>query len=111
MVTLICTDFFHTSSIAVPSSPPSTLSLPTHPLTLALRKEMFNHVLTKSTLSPNLLQKVTGHLDLLPVRSSNMEQLLKGGQYRWRDTAFSLWEGFSTRCSPRESGKREHKEF
>lgn len=59
--------------------------------------------LTNGVLSPNLLQNVILTVFLCPVRWSKVWQVWKGGLYRCKLAAHSVWLTFSTRCRPMES--------
>lgn len=67
--------------------------------------------LTNGVLSPYLLQKVIWTVFLCPVLWSKVWQVWKGGLYRCKLAAHSVWLTFSTRCRPMESGHMNKKTF
>lgn len=71
--------------------------------TVGLEEEKLFATLTYGVLFPNLLQKVILTLFLCPVLWSNVWHVWKGGLYKCKLTAHSVWLTFSTRWRPMES--------
>lgn len=65
--------------------------------------------LTKGVRFPNLDQKVTLVLKVFPVLWSKHLQVSKGGEYRWRLQAVSVWLLFSTLWRPFSSIQKKTK--
>lgn len=77
----------------------------------ALKPFKIKMPLTNGVLSPYLLQKVILTVFLCPVLWSKVWQVWKGGLYRCKLAAHSVWLTFSTRCRPMESRHMSKKTF